>query len=143
MKKNTILEIISIWFVVLFLYTGISKLMDYSVFREQIGQSPVLKPFAAWIAWMLPLGEFAVAVLLFLPHTRLKGMYATLCMMTLFTLYIGAILTLDDHIPCSCGGVIELLSWKGHLIFNGICIGLAASGILLQRTKRFSHAHSI
>jgi hypothetical protein len=143
MKKNTIIEIIAIWFVILFLYTSISKLMDYSVFREQIAQSPILKPFAAWIGWMLPLGEFIVALLLFIPRTRSKGLYAATALMIFFTLYIGAILLLDDHVPCSCGGIIELLSWKGHLIFNGVCIGLAVTAIFLQRNDDLAHTHSI
>ena len=143
MKRSTIIEIIAIWFVILFLYTGISKLMEFSVFREQIGQSPVLKPFAAWIAWILPLSEFVVALLLFIPRTRSKGLNGSLALMILFTGYIVAILLLDDHVPCSCGGIIELLSWKGHLVFNGICIGLAGTAIYLQRSDRSSHSPSI
>ena len=136
MKRSTLVEIIALLFVILFLYTGISKLMDYSVFKEQIASSPVLKPIAPWAAWILPVSEFGVAVSLFIPRWRLKGLYAALGMMILFTGYIGAILLLDDHIPCSCGGVIELLSWQGHLIFNGVWIGLALTGIILGKAAR-------
>jgi uncharacterized membrane protein YphA (DoxX/SURF4 family) len=138
MKKNIPPMIIAFLFVILFLYTGSIKLMDYSLFKEQIAASPVLRPISSWAAILLPLSEFAVVILLLVPRWRLKGLYAALGLMVLFTGYIGAILLLANHIPCSCGGVIEQLSWKGHLIFNGLWTGLALTGILLQWTARKS-----
>ncbi|SRR5258708_18574315 len=133
MKKSFVIEIIAYLFTILFLYTGISKLMDHTVFREQLAVSPVLQPFASWMAWALPLAELVIAVMLFIPVWRLKGLYATLSMMILFTIYIGAILLFDDRLPCSCGGVIEFLSWPQHLILNGLLILTATTGIVLSR----------
>jgi uncharacterized membrane protein YphA (DoxX/SURF4 family) len=136
MKKSTIIEIIALWFVVLFLYTAISKLIEFSVFKEQIAMSPILEPIDSLIAWLIPLSEILVAILLFLPKWRRIGMYGTSILMVGFTLYVGAILIYDDQLPCSCGGVIELLSWKGHLIFNNVCIGLSLIAIYLERSYR-------
>lgn len=133
MKHSTTIEIIAISFMILLLYTGISKLMEYPVFKEQIAASPVLKPFAPWIAWGLPLTELIVAVLLFLPRWRLKGLYTALGLMLLFTGYIITILSFSEHLPCSCGGVLESLSWKAHLVFNSVFIILALTGIFLER----------
>ena len=133
MSKSTLVELISILFVILFLYTGISKLMEYAVFKEQISESPILKPFAPFIAWALPLTEFLVSILLIIPRWRLKGLYASLFLMVAFTLYIGAIMTFNKELPCSCGGIISLLSWEGHLIFNSVFILLAFAGVLLER----------
>ena len=134
--KSTLVEIISILFVILFLYTGISKLMEYSVFKEQMAESPVLKPFAPFMAWALPLTEFIVSLLLIIPRWRLKGLYASLFLMVAFTLYIGAIMAFNKELPCSCGGIISELSWKGHLIFNSVFILLAFTGVLLERKTR-------
>jgi uncharacterized membrane protein YphA (DoxX/SURF4 family) len=137
MKKNILVEIISLLFIILFLYTGISKLMDYTVFKEQIATSPLLAPISGWIAILLPAIEIILSVILFIPRWRLKGLYASLVLMILFTGYIIAILTFNEHIPCSCGGVIELLSWKGHIAFNSAFIGLALAGIALGKgTKK-------
>ena len=142
LKKNTIVEIIALLFVILFLYTGISKLMEYSVFKEQLAESPILKPVASIIAWLLPLTEFVISILLFIPPWRLKGLYASLVMMLLFTLYIIAIMSFNEELPCSCGGIIELLSWQGHLVFNSIFIILAIIGILFERRiKLYSKNH--
>ena len=138
MSKSTIVEIISILFVILFLYTGISKLMEYGVFKEQIAESPILQPIAPFIAWALPLTEFLVSLLLIIPRWRLKGLYASLLLMIAFTLYIGAVMTFNKELPCSCGGIISLLSWNGHLVFNSVFIFLGYAGVRLEKRIRQS-----
>lgn len=133
MKRTTVIEIIVILYVILFLYTGISKLMDYSVFKEQIATSPILAPIAKPIAWGLPWVEFLVTVLLVIPRWRLKGLMASAALMFLFTGYIILILLFNKEIPCSCGGVIEQLSWGQHIVFNAVFIGLAITAIRFQK----------
>ena len=143
MKKAIIIEIISILFILLFLYTGISKLMEYVVFKEQIASSPILKPIASWIAWMLPLSEFIVVLLLFVPALRLKGLYMSLVMMILFTGYVIAILNFSKELPCSCGGIMELLSWKQHLLLNSLFVALAIAGIIVQKRLQALNRQSV
>jgi uncharacterized membrane protein YphA (DoxX/SURF4 family) len=133
MKKAAIIEIIVTLYAILFLYTAISKWMDYTVFKEQVAMSPILKPFAKAIAIGLPWTEILVTILLIVPKWRLKGLYAACLMMTAFTIYITATLAFSDHIPCSCGGVIAQMSWTQHLIFNTAFIGLSIIGIVLIR----------
>ena len=43
-------------------------------------------------------------------------------------LYTGS-----SHVPCTCGGIIELLSWKQHVMVNTIFIALAIVGVTLQK----------
>jgi len=133
MKKTLIVELISFLFIVLFLYTSISKLMEFTVFKHQIAASPVLSPVAWWIAWVIPAVEIIVSLMLLIPRLRLKGLYASLVLMIGFTAYIIIILNFSKTIPCSCGGVLEQLSWTEHIVFNSVFIVLAIAGILLQR----------
>jgi uncharacterized membrane protein YphA (DoxX/SURF4 family) len=134
--KSTLVEIIAVLFIILFLYTGISKLMEYGVFKEQIAENPILNPVASIIAWALPLTEFIVSLMLIIPRWRLKGLYASLFLMIAFTIYIGGIMAFYKELPCSCGGIISQLSWNGHLIFNSIFILLAFIGVRLERQLR-------
>lgn len=137
MKNTTIIETVIVLYVILFLNTGISKLIDYSVFKEQLAASPVLSPLAKPIALFLPCVEYLVVLLLLIPRWRLKGLYISLALMTLITGYIVAILRFSDQLPCSCGGIIELLSRKQHILFNTVFISMAIYAILLQsRLKR-------
>ena len=136
MLKRTIPSIVALLLVVLFLYTGISKLMDYSVFKEQIAESPILAPIAPFIAWALPLVEFAVAVALFIPAWRLWGLYASSVLMLLFTGYIAALLSFSEELPCSCGGILQEMSWQQHLVFNITFTVLSIVSALLEKKRR-------
>ena len=126
-------DIIAFLLIIVFLYAGASKLEDYTLFRLVIADSPILKPFAFWLAWMVPAAELVTALLLLFPTTRLSGLHATLGLMIVFFGYIVGILALDKQPPCSCGGILELFPWKTHLIFDGILILLAQWGVRLQR----------
>ena len=132
MKRN-IVEIIATLLMILFLYTGLSKLMDHRVFKAQLEQSPVMAPFSAVIAWGVPFIEILLAIILLLPAFRLKGLYASLFLMIAFTIYVIILVSFSDQLPCSCGGVIEQLSWQQHIIFNSVFTGLAAWAIWLHR----------
>jgi len=129
-------EIIALFFVCLFLYTGVAKLMEFDVFQAQLEDSPVLEPVAPIVAWGLPIVEFIVSVLLFVPKWRLKGLYAAFGLMMLFTGYVIALLTTSTELPCSCGGIIEQLSWQGHLICNSSLILISFAAIKMERSRK-------
>lgn len=136
LSKAALVEIISILYSILFLYTAVSKLMEFDVFQEQIAENPLLEPVAPFIAWSVPIIEIILSIILFIPQWRLKGLYASLALMVAFTIYIGAIMIFNDKLPCSCGGIVSQLSWNGHLIFNSIFILLAFAGIRMERRLR-------
>lgn len=136
MKRTTIIEIISLLTLSLFLYAGIAKVMDYTLFREQLAESPVLQPFAGFIAVALPIVEFGLVVLLIVPRWRLKGLYASVGILSVFIIYIIVMMLTSDHLPCSCGGLLEQLSWKGHIFFNGGFILLDAIAIRLEKSLK-------
>jgi thiol-disulfide isomerase/thioredoxin len=91
---------------------------------------------AGIITWALPIGEFILAIVLFIPPWRLKGLYLTLALMAIFTLYVIVILFMDDHLSCSCGGIIEELSPKMHVLFNSACVILSAVAIFITRRQQ-------
>jgi uncharacterized membrane protein YphA (DoxX/SURF4 family) len=138
-KKTTVTETIVFLYAILFVYTGISKLMDWRVFKEQVGESPLLGPFAKPVAYGLPWVEFLIVVLLVVPRWRLKGLYAAATLMFLFLIYIIGMFIFDKHLPCSCGGIIQQLSWKGHIVFNSVFLLLAILGIYLERNIKAGH----
>ena len=129
--KGIVLEVICFLFILLFVYAAVSKLTDVQKFTVQIGQSPLLTNIAGFTAWFIPIVEIGVALLLAWPRSRLYGLYGAFALMVMFTVYIIAILSFSEHIPCSCGGVLEKMGWTEHLIFNIVFLALAAIGILL------------
>ncbi|CAL1519749.1 MauE/DoxX family redox-associated membrane protein [Chitinophaga sp. MM2321] len=136
MKQTILIEAISLLFVILFLYTGISKMIEYPLFREVISQSVFLQPFSSWIARLIPITEIIISILLFIPFSRLHGLYAAFSLMLVFTGYTIYILNFSPHLPCGCGGILESMTWPMHLIFNIISTIIALIGIYLKRNQR-------
>jgi uncharacterized membrane protein len=132
MPQKRLIEIISALLVSLFVYTSISKLLDYSTFSWQLGQSPFITFYAPVISWALPAGELIIAGMLMSTRLRLQGLYLSFFLLCLFTFYLGAMLRLSYYIPCSCGGVLQSLSWQAHILFNCVFILLSVIGVLLQ-----------
>ncbi|WP_417237366.1 MauE/DoxX family redox-associated membrane protein [Bizionia paragorgiae] len=130
-KRNAAV-VASYLFVLLFLYAAVSKLLDFETFTVQLAQSPLLSAYAGFIAWAVPGLEILIAVLLTLQKYRIPALYAAFTLMVMFTAYIYIILNFSDFIPCSCGGVLEKLSWTQHLIFNIVFIILAGVAVLVS-----------
>ncbi len=138
--KETLLDIISSLFVVLFLYAALTKLADYEKFRVQLGQSPLLTAFAGFVAWAVPAVEIVLAALLLFAKTRLAALYGCFTLMVLFTAYIVAILNFSNYIPCSCGGILEKMGWTEHLVFNVGFVLLAATAIFLTPERKATYS---
>ncbi|MBB6681369.1 DoxX family protein [Aequorivita sp. 609] len=120
-------------FAILFIYAATSKLLDFETFTVQLAQSPLLSAYAGIIAWLVPGIEILIAGLLVFSRLRNVALYAAFTLMVMFTAYIYIILNFSDFVPCSCGGVLEELSWTQHLIFNVVFIVLGAVAILISR----------
>jgi uncharacterized membrane protein YphA (DoxX/SURF4 family) len=133
MMKKMAIELICFLLVVLFLYTGCTKLMEYRSFTEQIRQSPLLAGSAVYVAWFVPVLEILTASALMVSRLRLAGLFASLILMAAFTIYIVVILGFSKELPCSCGGVLQTLNWREHLVFNLCFLSLAFTGVILKR----------
>lgn len=148
MKRNILADIITYFFILLFLYTGVAKLLEINVVREQLLSAPLLGSpvLANIITWALPIFEVILSIALFIPQFTLRALYVTLALMTTFTIYVIIILVMDSHIACSCGGIIEDLSPRQHVIFNAASVILCSIALTIRRrqedTRRFRRAVS-
>ena len=132
MKKSTVIEIICCLLIFLFTYTGLSKLLNHELFHNQLIVFPLIKYAEPLLSWALPVTELIVALLLFIQKFRLAALYATLVLLTAFTVYLIVIIVFGISLPCSCGGIIQYLSWKAHVVFNLFFIAVTVIGIVLQ-----------
>ena len=125
-KKTGITTFISIFFILLFCYASISKIMDFEKFQIQMTESPLLSTFAGFLPYVLVISEFIIAGLLCYRITQNAGLLASFILMLFFTGYIAHMLLTSENLPCSCGGILEKMSWTQHLYFNIGCAVLAA-----------------
>lgn len=134
--NGIIIEIISVLFILLFVYAAISKLLDFENFRIELGQSPMLSAYTGLLALVVPVLEIVIAVLLGFSKTRKLGLLSSFTLMVMFSVYIYIILQYASFVPCSCGGVLENMGWEEHLIFNLFFVMLAFIAIQLSNRKR-------
>jgi hypothetical protein len=132
-RRQLLVEVIVFLCVLLFVYAGSSKLIATDKFLAQIRNAPYIGPYAPVVVYAIPILEWVIALLLLWPRTRLWGFRLFTGLMVVFTVYIGLIITVAPHIPCSCGGVLEQLGWGDHLVLNLIYIGLGVWGIRMWK----------
>lgn len=138
-RRQVLLELISALLIMLFLYASISKFLDFKRFIGEMNNQPFPNAFTPFLVWAIPCLEIAIAIGLIFERTRLAGLYASLVLMALFTIYTGSVLLHFFHyVPCSCGGVIRKLTWGQHLVFNLFFVALSVTGIIFQYKKHIN-----
>lgn len=134
--KSVFVEITSLLFIMLFVYASLSKFFDFKNFQIQLGQSPLLSAHALWVSYAVPVVELLIAGLLIVRRFRIFGLFASLSLMTMFTAYIFLILYYSSFVPCSCGGILQKMSWNAHLIFNVFFIVISILSIVFKTKLR-------
>lgn len=132
MKKWTP-DIICGLLILLFAYTAFSKLIEFAKFRNVLNRAPLIANYAMFFAALIPATELVIVLLLVMPRTKKAGLNAATGLLIAFTVYLVFMVLTAPHLPCSCGGVIQKLSWKQHIVFNLFFIGLGITGIYFQQ----------
>src|SRR5436190_1865895 len=83
-----------------FIYTALSKALEFQNFQAQLGQSPLLSAYTGFISYSLLAVEFTIALIRAIPKTRFLGLVASFTLMILFTAYIIVILNYSSFVPC-------------------------------------------
>lgn len=139
MKRENIILICSSLLIILWIYAAGSKLTSYDNFLFSLNRQPLPHWSIPFIAIAIPAIELVTVGLLALDKGRTLGFLLSLLLMTSFTLYVALALTgAFGEIPCSCGGIISELKWKGHLIFNMFFTAIAWIGWRKNRIKNQS-----
>jgi hypothetical protein len=137
MKRKIVIEILSSLLILLFVYTSVSKWLAFKTFVGQMNNQPFPNWLTPALVWTLPSVEIIISALLMFDRTQLLGFRAALILMILFTIYtLLVLLKVFGRVPCSCGGVIEHLSWGQHLVFNLFFVGVAIAGIILKMKEK-------
>lgn len=132
--RKYLLEAIVMLFILLWIYAAVSKLMDYSQFKFQLGRSPYVTNYAGFLSVFIPFIEVLIAILLLGKRTTILGIYGSFTLMLLFTGYIYAMLHFSYFVPCSCGGILNKMDWNTHFYFNiGMTI-VAIVGVFIYPT---------
>ena len=133
MKPAVAILILSAIFIFLFGYTAFSKLTDLEGFRATLARMPLIGMGAAVLAFATPLAELVTVLLLLFPRTRLKGLWASAVLLSVFTVYLVWMVLFSPQLPCPCGGVISGMGWWAHVGLNAGLVVMAGCGIWCGR----------
>lgn len=128
-------DVIIYGYAFLYMYTGWAKSMNLSTFIRGNSKIPYLGQYAKLIGFGIPTLEIVLAILLIVPVYRIKrsALWTSTLLMGVFTLYLSLMVGFADKKLCHCGGVIESMGWKTHIVFN--LIWLIAGIFALVKTK--------
>lgn len=130
-------EIIVILIAVLWLYAGVSKLINFTHFRDAMKKQPFGGVVQAILFYGLPPAEICTGLLLLTEKTILAGLYVSAVLFTAFTIYILLILLkFFGHVPCSCGGLIEQMGWGFHFWFNIVFLLLTCIATIITNKRK-------
>ncbi|QQD12729.1 MauE/DoxX family redox-associated membrane protein [Sphingobacterium sp. UDSM-2020] len=133
--KPRIPTLIIYGYAFLYFYTGIAKLQIIAEFIRGNSKIPYLGKYAELIGWGIPSLEILLAVLLIVPIYKIKrtALWVSNLLMGIFTIYLTLMVAFVEDRLCNCGGVIESMGWKTHIIFN---VAWFIAGIYaLKKTK--------
>lgn len=133
--KLLVLHTICFLYILLFVYAALNKLLDFQNFQIQLAQSPLISAYAAAVSYAVPFIEVLIALMLCFERTRKVALYCGFGLMVMFTAYIIIMINFSPFVPCSCGGILEKMSWNQHLVFNVAFVLLGLIGILLTPVK--------
>jgi hypothetical protein len=134
--KLLLIQIIASLLIFLLVYAAVSKFLELEAFKANLRKSPLIRSYAGWVSVAIPVTELVMAALLILPRTRSAGLVGCFVLMLLFTGYIACLLLFADQLPCSCGGVLRMLGWKEHLLFNIFFALIAWTGFVVDRSNK-------
>ncbi|MDH6253389.1 ABC-type multidrug transport system permease subunit [Chryseobacterium sp. H1D6B] len=133
--KKTIPFAVSIFFVILFCYASISKILDFRNFQSQLGQSPGLAGYEIVVAYGIISLQMIAVILLCFRTSRFLGLWITFGILSVFAGYVAFILIYNKNLPCTCIGLFEKINWKGNLILNIGLITIALAGIFIAKKR--------
>lgn len=119
--------------ITVFTYAAMSKLLNYTLAKNQMVSQLFPYQVALILTWLIPVIELLVSILLIFRRTQTLGLYCALALLVSFTIYIlTALFGRFSSKPCSCGGIISEFSFVQHLIFNLILILLNIALLIIS-----------
>ncbi|THU31172.1 hypothetical protein FAM09_29275 [Niastella caeni] len=132
MITKALVKSIAIALAVLFSYAAVDKLEHYAQFSLQLQRFPLAIPVLFQQPWIIPVVELQIALSLLLPFSRLKGLFASLFLLSLYAIYLSCMLESRLLFTCQCGEPFQSLSLKVHIVLTLGCVFVTGVGVVLS-----------
>lgn len=119
-KFNAIFKQMTIYLnFVVFFYSGVDKLENFDQFVNNFSKSPFAPHvYLEGLSALLIFFEIGFALMLLIRKTQYHALIGFGFLSLIFTTYIALMIFYSPFLPCSCGGIVDFLSWAEHLILT-------------------------
>lgn len=141
-KKKRILEILVYFFILLFTYASLRKLIDIKMFVKEVWGFALFgtKQMVQIGFVLLSSAELIVALMLAIPRTRQLGIYGAFVLMVAINILFFIMQQFSQIIPVYYGGIIPSASFITHFIFNIVVLFIALYAIILHTNSNTKHS---
>ncbi len=117
MNKKILPQIVYYLLIVFLSYVMMNKLLNIVSFQINIFKTGVFSnQMAKYLSYVVVFSEFIVLLLLL--FKRNLGLWLLLIMIFCFTIYITLLFYNGRYEVCGCGGILNGLPYKYHLLIN-------------------------
>lgn len=135
-------KILSSLLILLWIYTGLDKLIRWEDSRKAFHNQTFPAELAEVLAYAVPMVELLIALLLLFSVTRWWGYLSSILLLSVFTTYVGLIwVGAFPRVPCNCAGLLESLGWAEHFWMNLGFIGMAVWGLSHRDRENVKDIH--
>lgn len=131
-NRELLLKIVTAVLVLLWIYTGLDKLLRWKESRNAFHNQTFPPELAEILTFTVPILELSIVALLMFTISKWWGYLSSILLLTVFTTYVGLIwVGAFPRVPCNCAGILESLGWTEHFILNSIFIAISLTGLYL------------
>lgn len=135
--KHYLIQFAAALLIFIFLYAALLKIFQPVAYISKMSHLPILNEIHNSFLWVVPISELIIVLLLCWPRYRELGFLLSLALLLFFALYIAGLYIFAKRMPCSCGGILEKMSWPQHIVFNITAMLISFWGWWQESSKRF------
>jgi hypothetical protein len=121
--------------VSLFTYSAFVKITGFQAFSIRFSRIPVIYHTNTWyLSYAIVALEVLIPVLILTPSMRKFGLRIVTSILIVFTMFLISKEIDASTEPCMCGGILESLSLRQHIIFNLFFITISI--LMLFKTEK-------
>jgi hypothetical protein len=133
--ENIICNVCVIFFIAFFSYTAFNKLLEIQSFRNNLIKTGMF-PLSIVPALSIAIIIIEIVVVFLLLFKKMIGLLVLFMMMLVFTVYISYLNHKGLYEICGCGGILNGLPYRVHLVINLVLAACSAFCLVqLQREK--------
>lgn len=112
--------------VSLFTYSAFVKIIGFQAFSIRFSRIPVIYNTNTWyLSYAIVALEVLIPILILTPSTRKYGLRIVTSVLIIFTMFLVSKEIDSSTEPCMCGGILESLSLRQHIVFNLFFIAIS------------------